>query len=550
MKIKYIISLALGILMMTSCMEDFLQKKPLGKENNQTFYNTLENCEQAVNAIYDPAQWLSMYSRNYWGIGDVCSDDTEKGGQDELDQPDMQALQTFTMQANNKYLTDMWRGFYIGIGRANEMLYRTDESNNPDVEVDATTLARLRGEARFMRAFYYFDLLKIFGAVPLVEEPLQPGEGAQLGNRQDGDGPSGNKQKQAIRNFIINELEAIVYDVPWEYDVTNYGRVTRGAVLGLLTKAYIYNKSWSSALTTAETLMAQYPTLDVNYQDVFRKENEQNQEILFSIQFIDGVTGNDYDRSGEGTERCTYVGVRNVINLDNNNSSKFMGEYGYGFNLPRQELVDLFHEDDPRLDLIMARGDSIWWEFTDNGGVLQKHPIDFPTAHTGYYTRKGAVDYDQYSPAKPQSTGLDYPLIRLADVYLFAAEAALQGSGDKAKALEYVNAVRERARNSARKELGFRQYEAITSNEPADLTDIDIDILFEERRRELFCEGHRFFDMVRKGNAQEEIADKVADSFGQSIAENFKSGVNEVFPIPSSEILRHTGGNLIQNPGY
>lgn len=546
MKIKNLLIFSCSVILLSSCADEFLQREPLGLESNATFYKDKANCEEGVNSIYDPAQWLDMYSRNMWAYGDVCSDDTEKGGETVRDQPDMQALQTFTANSSNPYLVATWRGFYIGIARANDMLNATESG---DVNFDKSALLRYRAEARFLRAMYYFDLTRIFGAVPLIVKPLSPGEGAGVGNRDFG--TTAQSQKDSVLGFVCAELDAIKGDLPWSYGASDIGRVTQGAALGLLTRAYVYKEQWAKALATAESLMSNtemgYNQLSVNYQDIFDQLHENNKEILFSIQFVDAENGQSYDRSGEGSEKPTYINVRTIKCLDDK-SEKFMGAFGYGFNTPRKDLVSVFEPKDPRLDLIYKKGDSIWWNFVEvPNSKLQKHPIVFPSAHTGFYCKKGTLDYGQFAKAQSQSSNLDIPLIRLSEVYLLAAEAAFH-TGDIDKATKFVNAVRLRARNSARKELGFHSYVSAVSTVPDDLTTVSLDDIYNERRRELFCEGQRFFDLVRTGKIADAIAGKKSDSFGSAIS--FTVGKNEVFPIPNIEILRHTGGQLIQNAGY
>ncbi len=529
-KIYIIVLSSFGLL---SCSDKFLEKDPLGQESNRTFYRSEDNCEQAVNAIYDPAGWYELYSINYPAIGDFCSDDSEKGGSGVSDQPELQAYETFSTNSSNAYLSTMWRGFYIGIARANEMLFRTDE-----VDFSEDLRLRYRAEARFMRALYYFDLVKVFGAVPLVTIPVNPGEGAGIGNRDSGS--TAADQKQFILNFIVSELEDIKDDLPESYDANNYGRVTTYAAYGLLTRAYVWTSQWNNALTASNFVISKFPSLDVKYQEIFSYTNEQNDEILFSVQF---TSGGDYGRNAEGGERSTYQNVRSLQKKPG--TEEFLAGRGYGFNTPRKELVSQFDPLDPRLDMIVGVGDSIWWDF--DPANIKKYPIVFPSGHTGHYCRKAVLECTQFSVAKDQSSGLDYPLIRLADVYLLAAEAAFH-VGDAPKATQLVNKVRERARNSARKELGFLSFEYSTSSQPAGLPSVELADIYNERRLELYCEGHRFFDLVRTGQAESILSNITVDARGSS--RKFTAGKNEVMPIPSSEIVRHSGGNLIQNSGY
>lgn len=537
MKMKKTILFALVATGLSSCSNDFLEKNPLGQESNRTFYQNQENCAKALNAVYDPSAWASIYSRNFWAIGDVCSDDSEKGGENPSDQFEMQELMTFNVNSSNPYLLNTWKSYYIGIGRANELLFRTES-----VEFSEQLRLQYRGEARFMRALYYFDLTRIFGAVPLVVEPINPGEGTSIGNRQEGS-VTAEDQRKYVMDFVVKELSEIENDLPWSYGSADYGRATRASVLGLLTRAYAYTADWAKVQETSAKLIAQFPTLAVKYQDIFSYTNERNEEILFAVQCVDG---DDYGRNAEGSERSTYQNVRTIKTASG--GEKFLASKGYGFNTPRKDLVEAFQAGDPRLDMILRAGvnDSIWWQFETE--PLAKYKVVFATGQsTGAYCRKATLERTQISVAKDQSSGLDIPLIRLAEVYLYAAEAAFH-LGDEATALKYVNIVRERARNSGRKEIGYLSYTPVASTSPAPLTSISLDLIYAEQRMELFCEGNRFFELVRTGRAASVLSNKTSDTYGNAI--RFTSGKNEYFPIPSSEILRHSGGNLIQNAGY
>lgn len=532
---KKTIIFALFASLFASCGEDFLEKNPLGQESNRTFYTTEGNCEYALNAVYDPAGWYETYAINYWVYGDVCSDDTEKGGESPADQVDMQNLMTFNHNSGNPLLLNTWKGFYIGIARANELIYRTES-----VEFSEKLRLRFRGEARFLRALYYFDLTRIFGAVPLVTEPVNPGEGSAIGNR-DG-GATLEDQRKYVMDFVIEELNAISEDLPWTHTGDDRGRASKASVLGLLTRAYAYTENWAMVQSTSAKLIAEYPTLTVNYQDIFSFTNENNAEILFSVQ----ATDDDYGRNAEGTERSTYQNVRYLRQASG--AEKFLASKGYGFNLPRKSLYESFENGDPRLDMILREGvnDSVWWFFETE--PIAKYKVNFRAGQsTGAYCRKSTLERTQISVAKDQSSGLDIPLIRLAEVYLYAAEASYK-LGDEATALKYVNLVRQRARNSARKETGYLTYVPTTSTVPADLPSITLDLIYKEQRLEMFCEGTRFFELVRTGQVASVMAGVTSDVYGNQIS--FVPGKNEYFPIPASEITRHTGGNLIQNPGY
>ncbi len=540
---KNILLLIISVFTLFSC--DFLNTPPLAKSSTETFYNDPENCQLAVNAMYDPLQWQATYDRSMWAIGDVCSDDAEKGGGDSktlyyADQTDMHQLARYQTSVLNPYVSLLWSAFYVGITRANTMLDATEDLASGENKAE---FLRLRGEARFLRAFYYFDLVRVFGPVPLIKKGINPVEAKEQGNRAAGDDSEGSKQVAEIYKFIVSELESIKEDLPWSYSDAEKGRVTQAAARALLAKAYLYQKNYESAFKAAEELInhANNPHhLEANYADIFDMDmkNENSIEYVFKISFMDAQNGEQYGtfQGGEGSEKPSYTNVRYI--KDKSNKQVGLDTKGYGFNIPRQDLIDQFDSEDPRLDMIWKKGknDTIYW---NNNGVEGWYKIDFPTDYsTGYYCKKSTVNFDKFAEFKAQSTGKDIPLIRWAEVLLIAAEAGVQ-SGHNAEALAYVNDVRERARNS---KIGG------SGTIPADLSSVTIDDVKKERRMELFCEGHRYFDVVRWDEADEVFGNIKEDCAGYSVTWN--PATKGRFPIPSTQIKLHSGGKLMQNPGY
>jgi len=557
---KKIAIIVVSALALASCSDDFLNKEPLAVGSNVTFYDTPGNCELAVNAIYDPLQWEEMYSRNFWAIADVASDDAEKGGGEDAprykdDQPPMFDISTYNVNQLNQYIIDMWKGYYIGIGRANAMLDQTGEFVTGK---DSTVYKRMRGEARFLRAFYYFDMVRIWGPVPLVTKTVSPGESYGIGNRASGDDAVGSKQMREIYNFIVDELTAIQNDVPWTYDAANFGRVTRGAVKALLAKVLLFradvfsqNADYELAYQVAKGLITDPNnphSLEPKYQDIFDMDmlKENSPEILFSIQFIDAPKSDSYNRDGqgEGTIKPTYTGPRYFIKDDGSVGSS--GDFGYGFMMPRKDLVDQFDANDPRLDMMYKPNDSIYWDIPSKGNP-KWYKIYYPSYTTGYYNKKAGLNYNKFASLKAQSSGKDIPVIRYAEVLLIAAEAGIQsGHADDAKT--YVNLIRQRARNSKRTMTAFNTYTYTPGTIPADLSSVTLDDVRKERRLELYCEGHRYFDVVRWGKADEIFGAIKQDVAGNPVS--WKPATHGRMPIPQEQIILHSGGNLIQNPGY
>ena len=559
---KKIAIIILTGLALSSCSDEFITKDPLAVGSNVTYYDTPANCELAVNAIYDPLQWEEMYSRNFWAIADVASDDAEKGGgKDALqynnDQIDMGDINTYSVTQLNSYLINMWKGYYIGIGRANALL---DQTTDQLTLKDSAVYRQYRGEARFLRAYFYFDLARIWGPVPLVTTTVAPSDAKNIGNRAAGDDAIGTEQMRLIYNFVIDELTAIQNDLPWSHDADNYGRVTRGTVQAMLAKALLYRAdifdqdadyetSYQVSKTLIESSALTGYELESKYQDIFDMDllNENSKEIVFGINYIDADSKDSYNREGlgEGSIKSTYVGPRFFVKDDG--SIGECGAYGYGFDMPTQDLVDEFNPADPRLDMMYKPGDSIYFDAV-TAGSPKFYKIYYPSFTTGYYCKKAGLNYNKFAAANKQCSGKNIPVIRYAEVLLNAAEAGYQ-AGHTGEALGYINDLRERARNSKRTMTAFNTYTYTPGTIPADLPAItSIDDIRSERRCELYLEGNRYFDVVRWG-----LDEAIFGAISQDVAGNpvsYKSATLGRFPIPQEQIILHVGGNLIQNPGY
>ncbi len=551
-----------------SCTEDFVTKDPLGTLSNTTLYENPGNCQLAVNAIYDPLGWEKMYQVGMFAIGDVSSDDTDKGGGNSVDQypsdqSEMYPIATHSSTPLNSYFSSMWKNYYIGISRANEMIYRTEGLESGE---NAELYKQMRGEARFLRAFMYFDMVRIWGPVPLIKEPLPPLDAENVGNRKGENDNNGRGQMQDVYDFIISELDAIQNDLPWTWDEENAGRASAAAVKSLLAKVYLYkadifgndnNEYEKSYLIAKEVIDDGRYELEEKYQDVFdlNLENEYSKEFIFAIQF---VSGSQTLRNGEGNIRPIYTAPR-IFYPNASNVAQIDDKYGYGFNMPTQNLVDAFDSADPRLDMIIAENDSLYCHAfsTSDPYWIRIGKTDFST---GYYNLKGTANWDKLD--RSQVVGKNIPVIRLADVYLIAAESGFKDGKYTSEALTYVNVIRERARNSSdvNIETVKSQFQknrvglVINDNHPpAKLTSIDLDAIRLERRLELYGESHRYFDLVRWSFDDDNYGETVLTGMTSDIVGNpitYNPETEGRFPIPQTQISLHTGGNLEQNKGY
>ncbi len=569
-KVSIVILAALGL---CSCTKDFITKDPLGVSSSATYYNDPAQCQLAVNAIYDPLGWFEMHDEYIWKIGDICSDDFERGGANTLstyttgdDWEKSGQLAVFEATDRSAIMSGIWKAGYVAIARANAMLAATSDKTSKDYKT-------MRAEVRFLRAWYYFQMTKVFGPVILTESSVSVANAENLGNRADGDDNIGSKQVKAQYDFIISELEAIKDDLP--KTAAAAGKVTNGAARAFLAKAYLYRADFCSnasdyenAYKTAYDLYQEADGglygLQAHYQDVFDiygESFENSKEVVFAVQFI---AGSMYGRQGDGTIQPVYTAPRYYINPANR-SSQIEDGLGYGFAMPTQDLLDDFEDGDARATMIVAspfvdkttierlKLDTAAWiipsKISGSEGWYSIGKVDWST---GYYSMKKTQLSTLLcnSGHNSQCSGKNNIVLRWADVMLIAAEAGVQ-CGHEAEALKLVNKLRERARNSARtidyKKSGASAacYTYAPASTPADLSSVDLTAVKHERRVEMYGEAERYWDLVRWNETEKFRTEDIS---------GYKFQYNPVtlgrWPIPQSEIILQTGGNLKQNPGY
>lgn len=495
MKRIYVLPLFIALLA-AGCGDSFLDRKPIVGVTEENFYRTEEDAIAAVNAAYATLQYqLSPAGHFRWFWGDIMSDDSEKGGSGDNDVNDLLLLETFRGTANTDLLESEWGANYEGIYRANVVLEKV-----PQIDMNQRLRSRILAEARFIRAWNYYNLVTMFGGVPLADHVLAPSEYNM---------PRATAEE--IWDFIEYDLlEAI--PALWlrsEYPLSDLGRITKGAAQALLVKVYLWRQNWSAAKMVAEEIInsGEY-RLVPDYADIFPLYGENNEESVFEIQFMNASGGNwGKNNANEGSFTNVFVRAR--------------GQFaGYGFNIPTQDFVDEFFKEgfeDPRLKSTVFRlGD----EMGDRGTFT----LEATGGHTYvYYSKKYFDNLSETAPfGDPNPNGgSNDRVIRFADVLLMHAEAAYH-VGDEGAARASLNQVRARV-----------QIPEISATGPALL-----EAIYRERRIELGLEAHRFFDLVRTGRAPQ-----VLGPLG------FKDGIHELFPIPLSQI-QATNGAVKQNPGY
>jgi len=470
---------------MLSCSDNFVDVDSFD-ENSEDFFNSEEDYQSALTAAYDLLQ--STYLNVM--LGEIASDNTLAGGESATDVPGIQEVDDMQHTPVNAQLRDIWSWMFAGVNRANYIMEFKDKTDFPGKE-------GVLAEATFLRAYYYFELVKWFGDVPLaVDKRLQFGD-QDIVERTP---------KAEVYAQIEQDLKFAAATLPVTQSET--GRVTKGAAQALLGKVYLYQDKFTESATVLEELIKNGPyDLVTDYTTIFENDHENNIESVFEVQY------SDEEGAGFGCLQCSEGNVAVGFNGIRNYSGPVF-ESGFSFNVPTQEVVDEFEDGDIRKDVAIL--DIEAWA-AQNNGVSYVEGYE----HTGYYNRKYIARQGDLNTGDANLTNPNnYRAIRFADVLLMAAEALNRGNISDLRAQGYLNRVRSRA-------------------ELADVTSTGANLttaIYHERRVELVGEGHRFFDLVRTGKAAQEI-------------EGFTTNKNELFPIPSIE-LELTGNRWTQNPGY
>lgn len=488
-KIASLILLLSTAVFIGSCTEEFLDKSPKGELTSESFFQTEEQATQSVNAIYSYLRNFDVHVFSYIGLTDIASDDAEKGSVPG-DAGFLQDINDFTFDANNGATVGVWNGYFRGIFRANQAI-----QNIPEIDMDETLKSRLVAESRFLRAYFYFFLVRAYGDLPLIDRPLAPSEYRQA-----------RVSKDLIYEFIIEDLTYAINNLPAksEYNPADLGRATSGAAKGFLTKIYLFRGDFQRTLQTAEEIInsGEYGLFE-DYEGIFRREGEHSSESLFEVSAVALAQG------GGGHQYNEVQGIRGNPNN------------GWGFNNPSDDLEAAYEEGDPRKEAtIIFNGQTL-----PGGQVVQGDPNMGPNSK---FSKKAWLQ--EIPPLGFGNSGANIRLLRYADILLMAAEAANE-NGNASKALEYLNQIRERARQGIADILPD-----VTATAQNELRMA----IYQERRVELAMEQHRYFDLVRQGRAQQVFA---------NLDINWIPGKHEVFPIPQSEI-DISGGILIQNPNY
>lgn len=485
-------------LILFSCSDDFLDVPVEFTDTVENFYENDSDMLLALSAAYSSLGDINLYSRDYYLQKGLLTNDAFSGESG----PGFSENYQFNFNPIIQDTRNIWHALYEGIFRCNNVLV-----NNPSETSNAALIARIKDEARFLRALYYWHLWSGWRDMPLrtTENMLIPA--------------IAKSPRDEIFNFMVADLQTVIENnnLPYKYTGAvnqEAQRATMGAAKALLGRIYLYTENWDLAAGLLDEVAnrSEYRLMeDFNAVWNFQFEGNNNSEVLFAAVFSTetGYGVNPFFSDGfgaaEGTLRSLYIYITTFYNL-----------------IPTPDLLNSYNgepNDSRRAATIIRRNDTIPWSEPNNPLIYLRNEISIV---------KGISE----DPTKfTNQNNEDFPIIRLADVYLMLAEALHMGSGSDAEAMEWIDLVRERAFGPS----------FVSTADRMSATGKDLmTVIKEERRKELAYEALRYNDLRRWGDL-----DKIVDLNGNP---RFVQG-HEFWPIPQGDIAR-TGGLLEQDPNY
>jgi hypothetical protein len=488
--------LAVSALTVSACKESFLDLDPNNAITDQNFYQTQTDAIRAVNATYTPLQGL--YNGAAWQILDIMSDDTDKGGGGANDGVEVYELDNFTLTSFNPMINTYYVQNYLGVQRANIVLDKVPAIS----EISSSVKSRCLGEAYFLRGYYYFMLVRLFGDVPLYTAPISLDEAFKIPR----------SPKAQVYETIIADLNKAAELLPkTRFTGDDAGRVNSWTAKGLLSSVYLtMGNKQLAAQNAIEVINSNVYNLNSNYANNFSLTNENGIESLFEVQYR--TTGQTWNFFGQGQALNTFMGPR---------AENLVASSGYGFNVPTPEFVANYEKNAAGAIIDTRRSPSMWMPGDKFDTYTQKASLE--GSPNGYNVRKYFVPATNVNAdAGGWSCALNVPILRFSEVLLIAAEASGPGAGD-----QYINRVRTRA--------GLPNIQSSLSDAAF------LEAVYKERRVELAFEMHRWFDLIRHPDPNYMVT--TMNAAGKNAQTK-----HMLMPIPQGE--RDKNPNLTQNAGY
>jgi len=509
MKKIFVLIASLCFLGINSCSNE-LDLQPLDRLTTDTFYKTRSDFDGAIFASYSSIQdfWGTSTETlgemgEFWKITLTITDDVaaDAVNSDQISR-DIDAL---LIRSSDVPYAAVYTQIYEGIYRANLVLQNLDNEN----ELTAADKTVLGAEAKFLRAWFHFQAMKLFGTPPLALE-IVPGINDQA---------KPNATKEELFAAILSDFNDAAAGLPESWDSSNTGRATSWAAKSYIGKVNVWKQDWAAAIAAFDDVVTNGPyELLPDYESVFAYNNENNAESIFEIQYggpfsddnlwVFDDTHSENFKASQGTGRGWY--------WDASNGAPG-GKLGYW--APTQDLVDAIEPGDLRMQSLLYQDGDTYYSFD---GTRYELPYDPAWSSTNFTLKKYRGSINAVSGNHAPNGQADFNnerWFRFAELKLLYAEALIEGGGDLTIAKQQIDDIRVRA--------GL-----LPLDPTADLTQA----MRQEKRIELAFEPHRWFDITRWG-----IGSQI---FGAAWNDKFN-----VFPFPLSEIER-SDGLLIQNPGY
>jgi hypothetical protein len=496
MKTVYI-SLLIFTMLITFGCEQVLEPEPRGQIELDQLLNTEEGYVSVLNGAYEPLASGGIYDGLFWRNAELASDDgwTWRNEQD----PDL-----YRIAPTSELIFPLWSEHYRGIARTNVILSRIDEAqfNNSDLK------EAIQGQAHFLRALYYFNLVRLFGGIPLFDQ--------EVTSREESEAP--RTDIEAVYNQIQTDLDEAVNLLPVAYNGGSgfeKGRATRYTALALSAMVHLELEEWTEAAQDAQEIISSGQfELHANFGDNFYGLSENGVESLFEVQFGGVGGGTNANHSSTLAPPALAGGAAFILPTDDSND--------FGTASTGGAIVQEFEDGDLRRDVTLA-----------NYGL--DNFLD-PTKATGslFYVNKFFAG-DQFPSGQ---SPYNFPIIRYAEVLLIAAEALNEAGTDNSNVIEYLNMIRNRA--------GLADLSAeVTGNQSALREEIR-----RQRRLELAYEGKRYFDLNRWGILEEtQAVQGVTVPAERTITHPITGKSYFLYPLPATEFINNANlGN--QNPGY
>lgn len=485
---------------LTAC-NDFLDTPPQGQIGEAAVRNDPAAAQSLVTGIYNSLWEGNMHGFSYVGMTNIASDDADKGSSPADGANSFGTLDNLNPTAGVGNLNDVWATYFRAIARANQALALI-----PLSPAEQAVRNRLEGEVRFLRAYFYFNLVRFFGGIPLIDAvpPVDQINNTALQTRAS---------REQVYALITGDLRFAVNSLPVKGQ-TPTGKATKAAAMGMLAKVYLYQKNWQQAYNLTDSIIKnQAGTYELlpNYANIWREAGANGPESLFEVQ------------TGINLACNAAIELYSVCQGPRAGGKRGWSDLGFGFGTPSASLLAEYEPADLRraATIIFINPAPLGTVLWDGYRVPSRDSVENDRYNYKSYHSRTAERNCGNNDRLPKNLRI----LRLGDILLIHAEAAL-ALGRNADALTDINRLRVRAGLPAQ-------------------TTIDLAKVWHERRVELAMEHDRFFDLVRQEDVQPGRAVQAFATHGKT----FVKGKSEVFPIPQNQI-QLSGGALTQNPGY